>query len=44
MANKSIIEALKTDDSLRITNGAKWMYFDNITREWVICNKPYNSC
>lgn len=35
----TIIEALKKDESLRITNGDKWLVFDQHNQEWVVCER-----
>jgi hypothetical protein len=36
----NIIEAMK-EENLRISNGNRWMYFDQITYEWVVCERSY---
>ncbi|MGA2433938.1 MAG: hypothetical protein ABSG25_01495 [Bryobacteraceae bacterium] len=39
-----IIEALKdenTNSFMEVSNGNKWMYFDNSTNEFVVCLKDY---
>lgn len=29
------------EENIRISNGSKWMYFDQTAYEWVVCEKPY---
>lgn len=36
----TVIQALMKED-LRISNGSKWLYFDQSTEEWVVLNRGY---
>lgn len=39
-----IIDALKSDSQLRLSYGNnKWMYFDEATKEWVVCVQRYRA-
>jgi hypothetical protein len=36
----TIVEALK-EENIRISNGNRWMYFDQSSYEWVVVERPY---
>jgi hypothetical protein len=38
-----IVEALKNEAviDIRVSHGSRWLYFDNSTQEWVVCERRY---